>query len=125
VKRKVSERGGMAKDRADDEKKRLKHWEFHAMAAEIAAELADEMGDLDVDLARKTLPAVPTVREVRSLLDVTRPEARDHLIMRLLYYTGIRVGELAALCFADVRDDETIFVRRGQRRLGPLRLRRF
>ena len=85
------------------------------VAAEIAAELADELGGIAPELAIKRLPAVPTVREVRRLLDCTKEDPRAHLIVRILYATGIRAGELAALHFAHVAFDVgTIFIDSGK-----------
>ena len=39
---------------------------------------------------------------------------RDHLIMRLLYETGLRSGELVALSTTDILPDRTVFVDRGK-----------
>jgi len=87
----------------------------HNIIAEIVDELGDEIPGMPFADAIKHLPAVPTVREVRTLLEVAKDDARAYLILRLLYYTGIRVGELAVLRFADVSsDDGTAFVRGGK-----------
>lgn len=81
----------------------------------MAAELADELGVQTASLAGKHLPAVPTVKEVRTLLDCAKSDPCDYLMLRIFYYSGIRLGELAALRFADVFDDNaTIFVRSGK-----------
>lgn len=39
---------------------------------------------------------------------------RDHLIIRLLYETGLRSSELAALGVGDVMPDQTVYVARGK-----------
>lgn len=99
----------------DDDADDARNAAIRAMDREIADELADEIGDVPVELAVKQLPAVPSVREVRTLLDCAKVEPRDYLMVRIFYYTGIRVAELSALTFADVsQDDETVFVRRGK-----------
>ena len=80
-------------------------------AREVFEELVDELGD--AALTGKHLPAVPTRREIRRLIQAARPP-RDRLIMRLLYATGVRVGELVKLQAADVRSDLTVFIRSGK-----------
>lgn len=91
------------------------HSMARAMAAELASELADEIGVEAFERHVKHLPAVPSVHEVNRLLNAARDEPRDYLIIRLLYYTGMRVGELAALCLADVQfDDGLLFIRGGK-----------
>jgi integrase/recombinase XerD len=86
-----------------------------AVEAEIASELEDELGEIALHSPMRRLPAVPSVREVRTLLDCAREEPRDYLVLRLLYYTGTRVSELAAICFADVsQEDATVFIRGGK-----------
>jgi integrase/recombinase XerD len=88
---------------------------LNGMLTEIAMELQDELGVLSLELVGKRLPAVPSAREVRTLLDCAKDAPRDYLILRLLYFTGMRVGELANVRFADVSHDEgTIFVRAGK-----------
>lgn len=59
-------------------------------------------------------PAVPTPQEVAALLKA--PDSpRDALIFRLLYATGMRVGELTRLRFADLNhQDRTLFIRQGK-----------
>lgn len=84
--------------------------------AEIVAELRDEFGgDLPIEVALKKLPATPSTREVRELIESARDHPRNYMILRLFYYTGVRVSELAHLCFADVSYDAgTVFVRSGK-----------
>jgi integrase/recombinase XerC len=50
----------------------------------------------------RPLPAIPTTEQLNRLLDAPRPEAapfpeRDHLILELLYGSGLRVSELTGL----------------------------
>lgn len=60
------------------------------------------------------LPAVPTRAEMLQLL-AAPDNPRDRLILRVLYASGLRVGELVALRFADVRYAEgLLFVRAGK-----------
>lgn len=113
MKRQMPNHKSKTGDPADEETSALLR-ERHAMAAEIASELEDEMGPLSLELAVKALPAVPTVREVKSLLLAAQSELRDYLAMRIPYYTGVRVGELAAFCLADFFDDGTALVRQGK-----------
>lgn len=99
----------------DDDADEIRNAAIRAMDREIADELADEIGEVPIEMAVKQLPAVPSVREVRTLLDCARVEPRDYLIVRIFYYTGIRVAELTGLAFADIsQDDETVFVRGGK-----------
>ena len=84
------------------------------MVKELASELRDEIGNLPIEDAIKHLPAVPSVREVRTLLDCAKDEPRDYLALRIFYYTGIRLSELEKLRFADVFDDGSALVREGK-----------
>lgn len=65
----------------------------------------------------KTLPRVPTIEEMNSVLDGTLPELaswpeRDRLIFELLYGCGIRNSELVGIDVGDVNlYGETILVR--------------
>lgn len=76
---------------------------------ELAGELTAE------ELVRgDRLPAVPTCAEMLQLL-AAPDNPRDRLILRVLYASGLRVGELVALRFADVRYAEgLLFVRAGK-----------
>lgn len=80
---------------------------------EWAVELGDEVTDT-AKLEGKRLPAVPTRAETLTLLQVP-DDPRDQLIFRTLYSTGLRVGELTTLVFADLRPTEnSLFVRSGK-----------
>jgi integrase/recombinase XerC len=76
----------------------------------------------------KTLPRVPTIEEINTVLDGDISEAaafpeRDRLIFELLYGCGIRNSELVGIDLADIRwSDESILVRgKGKKeRLVPL-----
>jgi integrase/recombinase XerD len=86
-----------------------------AIEMEIARELEPELGERAWLAPVRQLPAVPSVPEVRRLLDCAKGYPDDYLILRLFYYTGMRVGELSNARYADVSfDDETIFVRGGK-----------
>jgi integrase/recombinase XerC len=76
----------------------------------------------------KTLPRVPTIEEINTVLDGDISEAaafpeRDRLIFELLYGCGIRNSELVGIDLVDIRwSDEAILVRgKGKKeRLVPL-----
>jgi integrase/recombinase XerC len=76
----------------------------------------------------KTLPRVPTIEEINTVLDGDISEAaafpeRDRLIFELLYGCGIRNSELVGIDMVDIRwSDEAILVRgKGKKeRLVPL-----
>jgi integrase/recombinase XerC len=76
----------------------------------------------------KTLPRVPTIEEINTVLDGDISEAaafpeRDRLIFELLYGCGIRNSELVGIDLADIQlPDESILVRgKGKKeRLVPL-----
>lgn len=76
-------------------------------------ELAGELGVEEL-VRGERLPAVPTRAEMRQLLQA--PDLpRDRLMFRVLYASGVRVGELVQLTFADVRFGERLlFVRAGK-----------
>jgi len=81
---------------------------------EIAAELAAEFPDAEV-LKGARLPAVPTRGEVTVYMQSAKVDPRDYLISRIFYASGIRLGELVALLFADVLwDERALFVRSGK-----------
>lgn len=83
-----------------------------ASVMERCAELVNELGEEAIK--GKKIPAVPTRKEVFRLIRAA-PPVRDRLIIRLLYASGLRVGELVALKKADVRPSErTLFVRSGK-----------
>lgn len=87
---------------------------YESPQEEIAAEMAAELMDTEVSKGTR-LPAVPTREEVRQLFTASQAEHRDHLIIRLFYASGIRLAELVALLFADVRwDERTLFIRGGK-----------
>src|SRR5690242_18747782 len=90
----------------DDEDEPEEATANNAALEELAAELADEMGDFSLALAAKRLPAVPSVREVEALLECARNEPRDYLMLRILYYTGVRAHEMSNLTFADISHDD-------------------
>src|SRR3954454_7645768 len=76
----------------------------------------------------KTLPRVPTIEEMNTVLDGDISEAaafpeRDRVILELLYGCGIRNSELVGIDLTDIHwSDETILVRgKGKKeRLVPL-----
>jgi integrase/recombinase XerD len=83
--------------------------DFHE---EIRAEMADEF--LDPDWTGSRLPAVPSREEIRMLLAAPKEEL-DGLLLRLLYSTGMRVGEAAALKWCDLTAEAyTLFIRDGK-----------
>lgn len=76
-------------------------------------ELSEEL-ELEQLVRGEHLPAVPTREEVRALMEAPDND-RDKLILRTFYATGMRVGEMAELKFADIRHDEQrIHVRSGK-----------
>lgn len=79
-------------------------------------EIRHEFGEgTDTVLSRGFPFAVPTRPEVQTLLDASRREPGVHLTLRLLYATGVRVGELANWLPGDVHwEDQHIFVRGGK-----------
>ncbi|MGH9523784.1 MAG: tyrosine-type recombinase/integrase, partial [Terriglobales bacterium] len=65
----------------------------------------------------KTLPRVPTIEEINSVLDADMPEQapfgeRDRVIFELLYGCGLRNSELVGINMADIHwSNEAILVR--------------
>lgn len=80
-------------------------------------EWSQELGN-EVTAAEKKgtrIPAVLTQEEVRSMLEYSKADKRDHLIIRLLYAAGFRRSELTGFVVADVNFEECkIFVRKGK-----------
>jgi len=78
---------------------------------ELQAEFADEMGMVDLLYVRLKLPAILSRQEMRAFLDAPKL-ARDRLLLRVLYSTGMRSGEACTFRWCDVSfDNGTIFVR--------------
>lgn len=81
---------------------------------EIQAELADELGVVELKHVRDRLPAVLSRPEVRALIAAPSKE-RDRLLLRTLYATGMRSGEACNLRWCDVcSDNSSIFIRLGK-----------
>lgn len=60
-------------------------------------------------------PAVPTRQEIRAILDEAASDPRVALIIRLLYATGMRRGELAELCYPNLLwGEKQIFISEGK-----------
>lgn len=77
---------------------------------ELAAEFLTR-SDKDGD----RLPAVLSRSEIRQLLDISKPDPRDHLILRTFYASAMRISEVAGILIADLYLDELkIFVRDGK-----------
>lgn len=69
----------------------------------------------------KTLPRVPTIEEINSVLDAPIPECsafveRDQVIFELLYGCGIRNAELVGINLGDVRWSNEVILVRGKGR---------
>jgi len=76
-------------------------------------EMAEEI-PLDQLVLGTRLPAVPTRQEVYELVAAPDNE-RDGLVFRVLYATGMRVGELVVLRFCDLNYEAgTILIRSGK-----------
>lgn len=76
-------------------------------------ELSNEV--LAVEKSGTRLAAVLTVPEIQAMLEHTKNDPRDHLIIRLLYASGMRRSELTGLLLADFDPHKgTLFVRAGK-----------
>lgn len=76
------------------------------LASEFLAQ-ADKNGD--------RLPAVLSRSEIRELLEIAKPEPRDHLLFRTFYASAMRISEIAGILIADLYLEELkIFVRDGK-----------
>lgn len=85
-----------------------------AFEAEWTSEIIDEIEAND-DQGERRLPAVPTVEEVRQLLEAAKVKKRDYLIIRMFYATGVRRSELEAAKLADFNfREQKLFVRSGK-----------
>jgi len=89
---------------------------YSSARSELSAELRPELGPKAKE-GRK-LPAILTREECKELMaayKTGRKAARNRLIIRLLYATGMRIEELANLRFCDIfYDNGTIFIREGK-----------
>ena len=86
---------------------------------EIKAELIEEIPNLSDDDVTNALPAVLNRQECRQLIDFfpwnRADEKRNHLVVRMLYATGVRIAELEALKYCDVDyENKVIFIRSGK-----------
>lgn len=83
---------------------------------EFREELGDEVGEAEVVVGR--LPAVPSRDDFARLMTAFtkgKNVFRDNLVIRLLYATGMRRAELAALRFCDISfETGTALVRAGK-----------
>ena len=91
----------------------------------------DPTGTIDSPKARDTLPKVLSERDVTRLLDLALVEAEEggtnalrlHVVLELLYATGLRVSELCALPARAIPKDQPMMAVRGKgnkERLVPL-----
>jgi len=89
---------------------------YSSARSELSAELRPELGPKAKE-GRK-LPAILTREECKELVAAYKTEkkaARNKLIVRLLYATGMRIEELANIRFCDVfYDNGTIFIQEGK-----------
>jgi site-specific recombinase XerD len=86
---------------------------YKSAEEELKAELEDEVGDMDWAVVTR-LPASLSRGDVRTL--VAAPTNEKHaLLMRVMYSTGMRPGEVCDFKWADVStEDRSIFVRAGK-----------
>ena len=68
--------------------------------------------DIRLPKVEKTLPTVLSIEEVKRLLECAG-NTRDHLTLRVLYSTGVRVSELVKLRINDIQD-QRIHIRSGK-----------
>ena len=77
-------------------------------------ELGNELAAAEKRSGRR-LPAVLTVPEALDYIEAAKENERDHVLVRLFYSTGMRIGEVDELKVADIYfDDCRIFVRDGK-----------
>lgn len=67
---------------------------------------ADPAGEIEHPKYEVKPPRILSKLEYRALRDACRADARTHAIVELFLQTGIRIGELANLMLADVKDIE-------------------
>jgi integrase/recombinase XerD len=92
---------------------------YDDIKAEIRAEFEDEIPNIDERDIRGALPLVLSREDCRKLIEYFSGEdeksIRNRLIIKTLYYTGMRIGELAELKKADINFNEgIIFIRSGK-----------
>lgn len=80
--------------------------------SEWKRELAGEIRESRTGLA---LPTMVTIQEIRAIFQATKDHPRNHLIVRVLYASGIRREELVHLKVADIYFERNVlFIRRGK-----------
>jgi site-specific recombinase XerD len=87
--------------------------------AEIIQEFKDEIPNISERNIKGILPRVLTREECKKLIEFysgnKEKDIRNRLIIQTLYYTGMRINELANLKKADINfDEEIIFIRSGK-----------
>ncbi len=94
---------------------------FRTTEEEIRSELQEEFPNLtDTDDVSNFLPAVLTRQECKQLIEFypwgkKADEKRNHLVIRVLYATGVRIAELEALKYCDIDyKNRVVFVRLGK-----------
>jgi len=86
---------------------------------ELKAEFKTELKRMKDHDLKRTLPAVLTREQCKKLYNFYSKLKvnydRNYLVIRILYATGIRIGELANLRFGDINyENQTIFIRQGK-----------
>lgn len=86
---------------------------------EIKAELIEEIPNLTDDNVTDALPAVLSRQECQQLIDFypwnRADERRNHLVVRMLYATGVRISELESLKYCDIDFlNKVLFIRLGK-----------